>query len=29
MNFTIELEQETHERWIAEIGELSGVLVYG
>ena len=29
MNFTIELEQETDGRWIAEISELSGVLVYG
>jgi predicted RNase H-like HicB family nuclease len=29
MNFTIELEQETDGRWIAEISELHGVLVYG
>lgn len=29
MNFTIEIEQETDGRWIAEVSELRGVLVYG
>jgi predicted RNase H-like HicB family nuclease len=29
MNFTIELEQETDGRWIAEVRELPGALVYG
>lgn len=29
MNLNIELEQETDGRWIAEIDELNGVLVYG
>ena len=29
MNFTIELEQETDGRWIAEVPELPGTLVYG
>jgi len=29
MNFAIELEQETDGRWIAEIDDLNGVLVYG
>jgi predicted RNase H-like HicB family nuclease len=29
MNFTIELEQEDDGRWIAEILELRGTLVYG
>ena len=29
MNLAIELEQENDGRWIAEIGELDGVLVYG
>ena len=29
MNLPIELEQEDDGRWIAEIGELDGVLVYG
>lgn len=29
MNLVIELEQETDGRWIAEIDELNGVLVYG
>lgn len=29
MTFTIELEQETDGRWIAEVSELRGVLVYG
>ncbi len=29
MNFHVELEQETDGRWIAEIPELLGVLVYG
>ena len=29
MNLAIELEQETDGRWIAEIDELNGVLVYG
>lgn len=28
-NFTIELEQETDGRWIAEVQELPGVLCYG
>jgi predicted RNase H-like HicB family nuclease len=28
-NFTIETEQENDGRWIAEILEISGVLVYG
>lgn len=28
MNLAIELEQETDGRWIAEIDELDGVLVY-
>jgi predicted RNase H-like HicB family nuclease len=27
--FTIELEQETDGRWIAEVSDLSGVLSYG
>ena len=27
--FRIELEQETDERWIAEVVELPGVLAYG
>jgi predicted RNase H-like HicB family nuclease len=27
--FTIELEQETDGRWIAEVPDLSGVLSYG
>ena len=27
--FTLELEQEDDGRWIAEVGELAGVLVYG
>ena len=26
---TIELEQETHGRWIADVAELPGVLAYG
>ena len=29
INFTIEVEQEEDERWIAEVLELSGVLAYG
>jgi predicted RNase H-like HicB family nuclease len=29
MNLPIELEQEGDGRWIAEIDELNGVLVYG
>ena len=29
MNLAIEVEQETDGRWIAEIDELDGVLVYG
>ena len=29
MNFTIELEQETDGRWIAEVMDLPGALVYG
>ncbi len=29
MDFHLELEQETDGRWIAEIPELLGVLVYG
>jgi len=29
MNFEVELEQETDNRWIAEIPELPGVLAYG
>lgn len=29
MNLAIELEQEDDSRWIAEIDELNGVLVYG
>lgn len=29
MQFTIELEQEEDGRWIAEVLELPGVLVYG
>ena len=29
MNFTIELEQERDGRWIAEVPELRGILVYG
>ena len=29
MNLPIELEQEEDGRWIAEIDELSGVVVYG
>jgi predicted RNase H-like HicB family nuclease len=29
MNLAIEVEQETDGRWIAEIDELNGVLVYG
>jgi len=27
--FTIELDQETDGRWIAEVADLPGVLVYG
>jgi len=29
MNLAIELAQETDGRWIAEIDDLNGVLVYG
>ena len=29
MNLTIETEQESDGRWIAEVPELSGVLAYG
>lgn len=29
MNLAIEIEQEDDGRWIAEIDELDGVLVYG
>jgi len=29
MTFTIDTEQETDSRWIAEILELAGVLAYG
>ena len=29
MNFTIESEQETDGRWLAEVPELPGVLSYG
>ena len=29
MNLNIETEQETDGRWIAEIDQLNGVLVYG
>jgi predicted RNase H-like HicB family nuclease len=29
MNFKVELEQEEDGRWIADIPELPGVLVYG
>ena len=29
MNFTIECEQETDGRWLAEVPQLSGVLAYG
>jgi predicted RNase H-like HicB family nuclease len=29
MNLTIELEQEADGRWIAEVPELPGVMVYG
>ena len=29
MNYTIELELEDNGRWIAEVVDLSGVMVYG
>ena len=29
MNFTIDFEQETDGRWLAEIDDLPGVIVYG
>jgi predicted RNase H-like HicB family nuclease len=29
MRFTVEIEREEDGRWLAEIPELSGVLVYG
>lgn len=29
MNYTIECEQELDGRWLAEVMELAGVLVYG
>ena len=28
MNFTIEVERETDKRWIAEVTDLPGVMVY-
>ena len=28
-NFTLEIEQETDGRWIADVQELPGVMVYG
>jgi len=28
MNFTVEVERETDKRWIAEVTDLPGVLVY-
>jgi len=27
--FTVEVERETDGRWLAEVGELPGVLAYG
>lgn len=29
MNFSVQVERESDGRWIAEVGELPGVLVYG
>lgn len=29
MNFSVQLERETDDRWVAEVAELPGVLVYG
>lgn len=29
MNFSVQLERESDGRWIAEVAELPGVLVYG
>ena len=29
MKFTVQFEQEDDGRWIAEVSELSGVMVYG
>jgi len=29
MNYSIDVERETDGRWIAEIGELPGVMAYG
>ena len=29
MNFTIEFEQESDGRWIAEVAEIPGAMVYG
>jgi predicted RNase H-like HicB family nuclease len=29
MNYSIDVEQETDGRWIAEIGDLPGVMAYG
>jgi predicted RNase H-like HicB family nuclease len=29
MNFTVETEQETDGRWIAEVSEMPGVMKYG
>lgn len=29
MNFSVQLERERDDRWIAEVAELPGVLVYG
>ena len=29
MRFTIEVERETDKRWIAEVADLPGVMVYG
>lgn len=29
MSFSVEIEQEEDGRWIAEVAELSGVMVYG
>jgi predicted RNase H-like HicB family nuclease len=29
MNFTIEVEQETDGRWLAEVLELPGCMIYG
>ena len=29
MNFRIEIERETDGRWVAEVPDLSGVMIYG